>query len=59
METIAFSLVGDLASRGNNTTAYLDDCNRRCTCYKGEPLLCHRIRKDFKTMKKDIDLFAA
>ena len=49
-ETIAFSVVGDLASCLNNTTAYLDDRNRRCTCYKGELLLCHLIRKDFKTM---------
>ena len=49
-ETIAFSVVGDLASCLNNTTAYLDDRNRRCTCYKGDLLLCQRIRKDFKTM---------
>ncbi|KAL9984350.1 hypothetical protein ACROYT_G006634 [Oculina patagonica] len=34
----------------NDTNVHYDDCERRCMCYNGELLFCHRIRKEFTTM---------
>lgn len=34
----------------SGTTEIYDNCNQKCTCYKGELLFCRRIRKDFTAM---------
>ena len=43
------SLTGDsLSCTGGN--AVYDNCDRKCMCYEGELLFCHRIRREFTAM---------
>ncbi|KAJ7379023.1 hypothetical protein OS493_018817 [Desmophyllum pertusum] len=34
----------------SGANAQYDECERKCMCYNGELLLCHRIRKEFTAM---------
>ena len=34
----------------NDANEFYDECNRKCMCYEGELLFCHRIRNEFTAM---------
>ena len=40
----------------NDANEFYDECNRKCMCYEGELLFCHRIRNEFTAMNFETEV---